>query len=410
MADDKALIAHLLRRTGFGPHPGQVEELAPGGYAAVLEKVLAAEPLTATTPTLGTKDDEAYLIQWWVDLMAQPNAGLHEKMVWFWHSHLTSSLDKAPPIAIARQNQLLRTHALGNARQLLQDITVDAAMLGWLDGESSTAEAPNENYGRELMELFALGRTFEGKPVYTNADVRAAAYALSGWQVDEDKGSKVDFNAEVGPTKAVTLLGQSVSNAKDVVNTVCDHPAFAPFIAGKIYQYFHGVPAEPGVLASLASEFKSGNYEIRPLVVATLRHPSFVEHRLNRPRFPIEWVLATQAILGVSKDHEPRDILNTFGQIPFTPPNVAGWPLSPRWLSAGAAMTRASVALERSGDTEVSAATDPVAWVLERSSLYEVSDTTKAALAKAAAALTSKRERASALHALAISSPEFALA
>ena len=410
MADDKALIAHLLRRTSFGPHPGQVEELAPAGYAAALEKVLAAPPITVETPSLGTKDDEGYLIQWWIDIMAKPEAGLHEKMVWFWHGHLTSSIDKSPPIAVVRQNQLLRTHALGNARQLFQDITIDAAMLSWLDGDGSSAEAPNENYGRELMELFALGREFEGKPIYTIADVRAAARALSGWEVDQDKASKVTFNADTGPQKAGILLGKTVANAQDVVNTVCDHPAFAPFIAGKIYQYFHGVLAEAGVLATLANGFKGGNYEIRPLVVAILQDPSFVEHRLNRPRFPIEWVLAMQAILGAKKGSDPRDILTTLGQVPFTPPNVAGWPLSPRWLSAGAAMTRASIALDRSSDSDASGTADPVTWVLDRSSMFEVSDTTRAALTKAAGKLTGKRERATSLHALVLSSPEFALA
>jgi uncharacterized protein (DUF1800 family) len=410
MADEKALIAHLLRRTGFGPQPGHVEELAAGGYAAALDKVLAATPLAVDPPTLGTKDDEAFLVRWWLEILGRPDAGLHEKMVWFWHGHLTSSVDKAEPIAIARQHQLLRAQALGNARQLLQDITIDAAMLGWLDGKTSTAAAPNENYGRELMELFALGREFQGAPTYSPADVRAAAYALSGWEVDDDKAAKVSFNAERGPTKSVDFLGKSVANAREVVDVVCDHPAFASFIAGKLYQYFHGISPEPSLLASLANTFRSGNLEIKPLVTAILRDPTFVEHRMNRPRFPIEWVLGTLAVLGPAKNDEPTEILSTLGQVPFQPPNVAGWPLSPRWLSAGASMSRASYVLDRSSDTEVTADPDPVAWVLRRASLFEVSDTTKNALAKAAGKIDSKRGRASALHALALSSPEFALA
>ena len=410
MSDDKALIAHLLRRTGFGPHPGQVEDLAKAGYAAALEQVLVAVPLSIDQPTLGTKDDEGYLIRWWLDIMAKPEAGLHEKMVWFWHGHLTSSVDKAEPVAVARQHQLLRNHALGNARQLFQDITVDAAMLGWLDGASSNAEAPNENYGRELMELFALGREFNGAATYTLADVRAAAYALSGWEVDGEKASQVSFKADSGPSKSVQFLGTTVSGAKDLVNTVCDHPAFAPHIAGKLYHFFHGVPPDAATLATLAESFRSSALEIKPLVAEILRDPSFVEHRLNRPRFPVEWALATAAVLGTDKEADLRDLLNTLGQVPFTPPNVAGWPISSRWLSAGAAMTRASWAREHSADTEVTATLDPVAWILDRASLYEISDATKSALAKAAAKLTSKRERASALHALAVSSPEFALA
>jgi uncharacterized protein (DUF1800 family) len=410
MAQDSVLIAHLLRRTGFGPHPGQVAALVSGGYAAALEKVLEAQPIVPDPPTLGTKDDEGALVRWWLEVLARPEAGLHEKMVWFWHGLVTSSLDKAEPIAVARQHLLFRSLALGNARELLQKVTVDAAMLGWLDGSSSTAEAPNENYAREVMELFALGLSFNGAPTYTQADVLAGAYALSGWEVDSDKGAKVSFNAENGPNHAVTFLGKSVRSANEVIDTVCDQPAFANHIAGRLYQFFHGEPAAPDVVGKLAADFRSGGLEIRPLVAAILRDPSFVEHRLNRPRFPIEWLVAADATLGTDPEHDPRDLLATLGQMPFGPPNVAGWPVSPRWLSAGAAMTRTSYAVEHAQDTEVTSAADPVAWMLERASMYEVSDATKAALTRAASRVTAKRERASVLHALAVSSPEFALA
>ena len=409
MADDKLLIAHLLRRTGFGPHPGQVDALAAGGYRAAFEQVVARPALVPDPPTLGTKDDQGSLERWWLATLAHPDAGLHEKMVWFWHGHLTSSLDKTEPVAMARQHALLRTHALGNLRDLLQAITVDAAMLDWLDGSSSTAEAPNENYGRELMELFALGRTFHGAATYSEADVRAAAYALSGWEVDGEKGAAVTFNAENGPTRAVTLLGQSVSSAKDVVDVICQQPSLAAHIAGKLFQFFHGVFADEGQLATLADGFRAGGLEIRPLVVAILSDQSFVEHRMNRPRLPVEWAIAADAALGRNDVGSRRDLLDTLGQLPFNPPNVAGWPLSPRWLSAGAAMTRASYAAQSAQDTEVSATADPVGWVLQQTSLFEVSDTTRAALTKAANRLESKRERASALFALALSSPEFAL-
>ena len=172
MSDDKPTIAHLLRRSGFGPHPGQVEALLPLGYAGALAAVLAAPPLRPEAPAFGTKDDGRVLVSWWLKVMSDPLAGLHEKMVWFWHGHLTSSLDKAEPVSVWRQHQLLRSHALGNLRTLLQEITVDAAMLGWLDGDGSQAEAPNENYARELMELFALGRDSARTPRPTCAPGR----------------------------------------------------------------------------------------------------------------------------------------------------------------------------------------------------------------------------------------------
>jgi uncharacterized protein (DUF1800 family) len=301
-----------------------------------------------------------------------------------------------------RQHQLLRTHAMGNFRTLMQQITVDAAMLGWLDGDASSSEAPNENYGRELMELFTLGR---GN--YTEADVRAAAYALSGWSVDDKKGLQVAFDPERGPQHAVTLLGKQVADAKGVINTVCEHDAFAPLIAGKLYTYFHGVAPDDATRRRLADGFRASGLEIRPLVTAIMRDPSFFDHRYTRPRLPVEWYAAANALLG----GEPApDLLEVLGQVPFNPPNVAGWPMSARWLSAGAAMARATKGWEAAGDTEVVATDDPVGWVLARASLYEVTDTTRKALTRAASRVDSKRERASVLHALVVASPEFSLA
>ncbi|MGD9796333.1 MAG: DUF1800 family protein, partial [Acidimicrobiia bacterium] len=168
--DDRALVAHLLRRTTFGPFPGQVEALAERGIDVAVRSVLSANALQLDPPEFGTDDDERVLVDWWLDAMANPAAGLHEKMVWFWHGHLTSSLDKAEVQLMWRQHQLLRKHALGNFRDLLQAITIDAAMLAWLDGNGSTSEAPNQNYGREVMELFTLGH--DGG--YSEADVAAA--------------------------------------------------------------------------------------------------------------------------------------------------------------------------------------------------------------------------------------------
>jgi uncharacterized protein (DUF1800 family) len=411
---DDALIAHLLRRTGFGPHPGQVAALAPSGYQGALAAVLKAEPMPITPPKLGNKDgDYQPLISWWLGRLAQPEAGLHEKMVWFWHGHLTSSIDKSDAVTMVRQYELLSTRAMGNFVTMLKEISVDAAMLGWLDGNGSESDSPNENYGRELLELFTIGRTRNGAPTYTEADVRAAAYAVSGYVVDDKRDFRVGFHTEVGPQRAGELFGRPVNDVNSVIGAVASHEAFAPFIAQKLYAYFHGARAPESVVAELAGVFRSAGFEIRPLVEAILRHPTFVTNQRTRPRFPIEWAVAANAVLGrdATKSYdETHYLLETLGQIPFQPPNVAGWPLSMRWLAAGATMTKAAYAWDRANDTEVVSTADPVAWVLERASLYDVSDTTRAAMTTAAAKIETKRERATVLHALALSSPEFALA
>jgi uncharacterized protein (DUF1800 family) len=413
MSDD-ALIAHLLRRTGFGPYPGQVASLAKDGYQAALTSVLKATPLPAETITLGEKDNEPPLIRWYMKRLGRPDAGLHEKMVWFWHGHLTSSLDKADPVAMLRHYQLLSTHALGNLVTFLKEISVDAAMLNWLDGNGSESDAPNENYGRELLELFALGRASNGTPNYTEADVRAAAYAVSGYIVDDERKFRVGFHSEVGPQKPVELFGRSVQDVNGVIDAVAAHPAFAPYIAQKIYTFFHGVRATEPVLADLAGVFQRSSFEIKPLVEAVLRHPSFVTNQRTRARFPIEWAMAANGVLGRNTDDQSIDethyLLETLGQLPFQPPNVAGWPSSPRWLSAGATMTKTAYAWDRAGDTEVVTTPDPVAWVLERAGIYDASESTLAAMTAAATRIEAKRERATVLHALALASPEFTLA
>lgn len=400
--DDRARISHLLRRTTFGPFPGQVEALAGRGYDAALAAVLGASPKAVEPPQLGVDDDEGQLVRWWLKVMASPDAGLHEKLVWFWHGHLTSSYEKSTPGLMWRQHQVLRANALGNFRTMLQKITLDAAMLRYLDGAGSQAAAPNQNYGREVMELFALGR---GN--YSEADVRSAAEALSGYVVDDDNGYQVRFDPQAGPQRAVPFLGRTVRSAADVVDAICAHDACAPYVAGRLYRYLVGTDPSDQVRAELAGPFRASGLEIAPLVEAILRHPTFAAGRFSRPRFPVEWFTAANAVLGV--DGEP-DALDDLGQRPFRPPNVAGWPVSPRWLSAGAEFFRARYALDHADDTEVVDASDPVAAILTKASLYEVSAATKKALGQAASAASSRRERASMLHALVVCSPEFCLA
>jgi uncharacterized protein (DUF1800 family) len=400
--DDRALVAHLLRRTSFGPFPGQVEALAEHGIDAAVRSVLSAPAMQLDPPEFGTDDDERVLVDWWLDAMADPTAGLHEKMVWFWHGHLTSSLDKAEVQLMWRQHQLLRKHAMGNFRDLLQAITIDAAMLAWLDGNGSKSEAPNQNYGREVMELFTLGH--EGG--YTEADVAAAATAFSGWWIDDESNNTVRFDPQSGPQGPVTLLGSQAATAADAIDIICDHPSCAPYIAAKLHRTFTGVSPSPERTNELAAVFSSSGLEIRPLIEAILGHPSFLELRLNRPRVPVEWYLAANAVLGAKRD---MWILNLLGQMPFIPPNVAGWPSGDRWLSAGAAFTRAQVAWDHAWDTEVTDDADPVAAILAKASLFEVSDATRTALNAAARTIEERRDRASILHALVVCSPEFAL-
>lgn len=401
--DERALRAHVLRRLSFGARPWQVEELDGMSPTDLIEQLLAAEPFWPEDPALGSDDDYSRLPAWWLDVMSDERAGVHDRMIWFWHGHLTSGLDKAPPLLMYRQHQLLRTHAMGNFRSLLQELTVDAAMLYWLDGAGSYAGAPNENYARELMELFALGHGAG----YTEDDIRAAARALAGWWVDGDNDDEVRFDPDSGPPDSVSFLGRSVASAAEVVDAVCDHPACAPFVAGKVHEHLVGVWPEPDRLDELARVFADSGLEIRPLVEAIVRHPSFLEQRLNRPRSAVEWFIAVRRLFDLPIDWWPLDQL---GQVPFSPPNVAGWPGTTRWLSVGAEMTKAQVAYDNAWETATLDEADPVGDLLGRAALHEVGQSTLDVLWHAVESVESRRDRSTLLHGLLVMSPEFSLA
>jgi uncharacterized protein (DUF1800 family) len=400
--DERAAIAHLLRRLTFGPFPGQIDELVSAGREAALDRVVHAPPVSIELPELGTDDDYALLVRWWLEVMRRPDAGLHEKLVWFWHGHLTSSLDKSVPKLMLRQHVMMREHALGNVRELLQRMAVDGAMLEWLDGAWSTSAAPNENFARELMELFALGRGS-----YDERDVRAGAYALSGWWIDYDNDHEVRFEPDNGPQHSVQFLGRTVATASDAIAAVCDHPSFSRWIAGRLHRFLVGVDPDASRLEELATVFHDGGLEVLPLVEAIVRHPSFMELRMNRPRTPVEWLIATRSFLETDLDHW---ILYELGQVPFAPPNVAGWAWGDRWLSAGASFAKAHVAWDNCWDTAVADTDDPVGWIIAKAGLHEVTGETRAVLENAAARVEGRRERATVLHALVVCSPEFSIA
>jgi uncharacterized protein (DUF1800 family) len=400
MASDPALVAQLLRRLAFGPRPGEIDRYVDLDPADIARTLLDAPPVWVEPPVLDGDDEYTSVLRWRLDLMAAPDAALHERMAWFWHGHLTSSLDKAQPTWMYRQQELLREHALGNFRDLMHAVAIDPAMLGWLDGAWSRAESPNENFGREAMELFTLGRGNYGED-----DVRAAAVAFSGWWVDDDGWAHYDGDA--GPQGPVTLLGRQVRSAADAVDVLCDHEACAPFVAARIHTALAGVEPDDDRRAELGALFRDTGLEIRPLVEAIVTHESFLQPAAARPRTPVEWWIALHHLYdgGI----EPW-ALQRLGQVPLTPPNVAGWPGHDRWISAGAAFAKAQIAMDHAWDVGTLDDVDPVGELLWRAGLVALSDASRTVLDEAAAALESRRERATVLHALVAMTPEFSLA
>jgi uncharacterized protein (DUF1800 family) len=406
MHPDAARIAHLLRRTGFGPAPGEVDQAAP--YDETLAAVLDSAVDDGAEIPDPSDDDIVPGIVWWLNRMQTTASPLHEKMVLFWHGHLTSSAEKSSADMVANQHNLFRRHALGSFRELMHAIVRDAAMLVFLDSAGSSADDPNENLGRELMELFTLGRG-----AYTQADVRAAARALAGFTVDWDS-EEVGFDEDAANTSRLTVLGVTDAfDADRLVDVICDHEACAPFIAAKLYRFFVGVPPGDARLGELATTFRNDDLEILPLVEAILTGPEFGESRLTRPRFPVEWYVAAMTALDVDIVADDVGNVEELGQLPFHPPNVAGWPVGPQWVGAGRQLLRASMTLDRSWPEDYSlidlgggSPRDRSVAALHRCGLFEFAPTTIDGMESVARRFPADEGGDRLLVSLALASPE----
>ncbi len=411
-ATNAQLVAHVLRRTTFGPYPGQVESYVSKGATKTIDAMLARSALSTSSPPNLTNDDSNDPVKWWLSRMASHSAGVHEKMTWFWHGVVPVSHSKVYWWQVEwPAHKLLRQYALGNYRTFLKKITVTPAMLVYLDGSWSTVQGPNENYARELQELFTIG---QDKVI--EANVQHGALALAGWHADYDTG-KAEFIderwASLGSGQKVSFLGKQVYRSDGVIDAVCDHSATARFIANKAWLYFVGKKPSTATLDSLARTYRNSGLNNRTLVKAILHDPKFLSSRFSRPRYPVEWVIAAMAAMGLSSKDAMMDTLWGMGQLPFYPPNVAGWPSGDGWVSPSMALAKAALAVDSPAIKTVVDASDPVAAALKRCSMYEVSSQTRKALKRIADEPDlrhRKADRARILLALCLSSPEFCLA
>ncbi len=413
MLDDptSADLAHLLRRCAFGVHPGQMETLHYFGVEGVLDNLLrdTDKPPQQGWDFFGFDDDTDWSepATIWIQQLQRDDIGLHERMVWIWHDHFAVSADKVGQSRwLWNHHLLLREHALGNLRDLLRAVTVDGAMLEFLDGSGSNPEEPNENYAREVMELFALGR---GN--YSEQDIRIAARAFAGWWIDWETG-EVGYDRGGVPLPRGTFLGQlGTWDSESIIDTICEQEACARHIATVLHRWLVGSEPDNDRIGELAKVFRRAELEIRPLVATIVDHPSFLAAPWSRARQPIEWYTAMVVSTGYEDESMPWSLWD-LGQIPFGAPNVGGWPLDDRWLQGSNTLSRASVAMREdlpltggAMDTD-----DPIGLVRERCGLYTISDPTRAALEQAARFGRDPWESAQLLVHTALLSPEFVLA
>ncbi|MBI2887264.1 MAG: DUF1800 domain-containing protein [Chloroflexi bacterium] len=336
ISNPRLRIAHLLRRAGFGATKELLDQFEPLGYEATVDYLVnyehiedpIEERLAALPLDLAKGED---LRRWWYVRMAHTNRPLQEKMTLFWHGLLTSALSKVPAPLMLRQNQFLREHAMGSFRQLLQGISTDAAMLIWLDGRSNRREHPNENYARELMELFTMGIGH-----YTEQDVREAARAFTGWTATRE--GEVRFVPRLHDSGVKTFLGRTGRfGAEEIVDILVAQRATGEYIGRRLFSFFAYRNPEREIVQELADVYFLSGYSIKDVVRHILLSDAFSSARAYRSqvRSPVELVISVHRLLGLETDGASLPYRSRLmGQDLFNPPNVAGWPGGAAWLNS----------------------------------------------------------------------------
>jgi hypothetical protein len=348
---------HLFRRAGLGTSLAELRAAVEKGLDATLKRLLEGSEgaegveriLMATGDNMVKDDDPERLGGWWVYCMIHGPCPLREKMTLFWHNHFATSIAKVGrPTLMYAQNKLLRKHALGKFRPFLLDVSRDPAMIVWLDNNANVKGKPNENYAREVMELFSLG---VGN--YTEKDVREAARAFTGWHTNES-GDAYEFNAKVHDDEPKTVLGKTGKwNGDDVVRILLEQPQAARFLVRKLYRSFISETHDPptALLEPLAESFRKSDYDIAALLQTLLRSRHFFSEYAYRQRLkgPVEFVLgAAKAVAHTTEEQDTVKLppgalagrIAAMGQELFAPPNVKGWPGGKAWLNTSTVLAR----------------------------------------------------------------------
>ncbi len=345
--DVEVAAAWILRRVGFGATVTDLEHAAEIGIDAFLDELFEPDghgipddgdpwagvdvPLILEAPR-----DVAPSIAAWLDRFRFASRPTMEWLAWFWHGHLVSSFAKVrSPLRMVNQIRLFRELGAGPVQPLLRAITIDPAMLRYLDGGTSTGSSPNENYGRELLELFALG---VGN--YDEDDVLAAARALTGWSIRRsvDQATFVPRRHDDSPQ---SFLGRDdVHDVDSVIAAVVDDPACSRFIAGALAEVVLGPGLASSVSAAEADQFAADDLAVAPLLRRLVERGVAGECE-PLVLAPVPWLVgAMRTTESTINRRELADVLRSAGQVPMVPPNVAGWPTGDAWLTSSATVAR----------------------------------------------------------------------
>ncbi len=382
--NDIALMAHLMRRAGFGARYDDLVERTQKGYEATVEELLNPDD---NSNGLELDVAERCFVEWnhftrgvpeyFAWRLINSRAQLEEKMVLFWHSIFCTSDSKVQSYPTHYdQLEMFRSHGMGSFRDLLLEISKDPAMIFYLDNCLSHKEAINENYGRELLELFSLGVGKDGEFNYTEDDVKECARAFTGWTISNPVpgqpygrySAKFAFVPEDHDNGEKTFLGETGRlNGEDIIDIIAKQPAAARFISRHLYSYFiadePGVPSwmdtppqDPVTIEMLEEEYYRSGYNIRSMLRVLFNSDAFRNAQFRRIKSPVETVIGTLRMVGDWTEPKPGfefifDEMKYMGQELLNPPSVEGWHTGKEWIDGGTLVHRINFTADFLGDT-----------------------------------------------------------
>jgi len=381
--NDVALMAHLMRRAGFGAQYDELEARASKGYEEMVEELLNP---TEKTHRMDLDLGERYFIEWNHFIRCVPEYiafrmvnsynQLEEKMLLFWHGLLcTSDAKGQSQVTENAQLDMFREYGMGSFKELLLEVSRDPAMVYFLDNCLSHKGAINENYGRELLELFSLGVGMDGKFNYTEDDVKECARAFTGWTIANAipgqpygrYSSQFLYNAADHDNGEKTFLGETGNfNGEDIIDIIVKQPATARYLSRHLYNYFvadeAGVPSwmdtpprDPETIKMLEDEYFRSNYDIRSMLRVLFNSETFKTTRFARIKGPIDTVIGTLRLVGDWTEPKPGfeaifEEMKHMGQEILNPPSVEGWHTGKEWIDGGTLLRRINFIADHVGD------------------------------------------------------------
>lgn len=369
--------AHLLRRAGFGGSPGEIDDLVVRGREAAVDYLInhqqidnsemdavLAQSFDFSNPDDFTRFNRGEIERWWLTRMVFTRRQFEEKMTLFWHNFFATATNKVPEVFMIIQNRTLRQYSLDRFDTLLLKVAQDPAMLIWLDGISNVRGAPNENFGRELQELFSMGifDAVTGQANYTEQDVKEIARAFTGWKFfgpsrqDPDRFNYRFFiNGPEHDNGLKTVYGQTANfSGEEVIEIISNRRATARFLVKKFFDFFvrplNATSEDRAIIEQFADVYMNRNHSIKELARAIFTSDEFFSERarFSIVKQPVELIIGAIRMLGVN--FVPGNFRNNpnilalvsilLGQELFNPPDVAGWNLNLGWINTGMMLNR----------------------------------------------------------------------